>query len=376
MIYFDYAATTPINPEILESYNELLKKYYANSASMHIMGAQVDSLQNRARKQIADLLGVKSEEIIFTSGASEANNTALKGVALRNQKKGKHIITTMVEHPSVLNTCKQLESLYGFEITYLPVNKEGKVELEVLEKAIRKDTILVSLIFVNNETGSINDIEGIGSFLKNNYPHIIFHTDATQGIGKFALNLRDIDLLSLSAHKLNGLKGSGLLVKKQEVKLEPLINGGDQEFGYRAGTSNWPVNVMLAKTLRFAFESKDQNYQIVKRYYDEIRAFLEAREDIQINSPKDGSPYILNFSLKNTKSAVVAGFLEKEGICVSTVSACSAHKALKSYVIEAIYQDEKRASSSLRISLSPLTTEDEIVLLLKALDKALKEIKR
>ena len=376
MIYFDYAATTPINPEILEAYNQLLKKYYANSASMHIMGAQVDSLQVRARKQIADILKVKPEEVIFTSGATEANNTAIKGVALKYQNRGKHIITTKVEHPSVLKVCEQLEKVFGFEVTYLPVNQDGKVELQVLKSAIRKDTILVSIMQVNNETGSINDIEEIALFLKENYPHIFFHVDATQGIGKLPLNLANIDLLSLSAHKLYGLKGSGLLVKKRAVQLEPLLVGGDQEYELRAGTSNWPVNVMLAKTLRIAFEESEKHYQIVKHYYDEVVDVLKGDENFQINSPSNGSPYILNVSLKGLKAAVVAGYLEKHDICVSTVSACSARKDPYSYVIEAIYNDMNRANSSIRICFSHLTTEEEVATLIKVLKLAPKEIKR
>lgn len=374
MIYFDYAATTPLNKEVLNSYYELLNKYFANSASAHYLGVEVNSLQERARKQIADLLKVKDDEIIFTSGASEANNLALKGVALEYANRGKHIITTSVEHPSIINTCHQLEKL-GYEITYLDVDSSGKVSIDDIKKNIRKDTILVSIMFVNNETGSINDIESIAKFIKNNYPKVIFHTDATQGITKMKLDLSNVDLLSMSAHKIYGLKGSGLLVKKQNINLEPLISGGHQEFEYRAGTSNWPANVALAKAFRIAMENMDNNYKIVKAMNEKVRDAIKDIEDIDINSPIDASCYILNISFKNKKGAVISRFFEDEGICISTVSACSSKEEPKSYVIEAMFNDTDRAIGSVRICFSHLSTAEEVSKLIDTIKKASKAIK-
>ena len=376
MIYFDHVATTPINPEILKSYFELLSKYFANSSSQHLLGARVDSLQTRARQQIADLLGIKAEEIIFTSGSTEANNTAIKGVGFKYQNRGKHIITTANEHPSILKVCEQLEKVFGFEITYLKGNSDGKIELDELKQVIRKDTILVSIMQVNNETGSINDVEGIGTYLKENHPHVFFHVDAAQGIGKIPLNLENIDLLSMSAHKLNGLKGSGMLIKKNRVQIEPLLAGGNQENGNRAGTSNWPINVMLAKTLRLAYESREDHYAIVKRYNDQIREGLKDIDGVFINSPLDASPYILNISFNGHQAEVISNYLEENDICVSTVSACSSQKAIYSYVIYNMFNDMNRAKSSIRISLSHLNTDDEILKLITVIKKANREVKK
>lgn len=370
MIYFDYAATSPVDEEIISAYAELLHKYFANAASMHYLGAQVDSLQIRARETIASIIGVNGDEIIFTSGASESNNLALKGAAFQYTKRGKHIITTMAEHPSVLNCCAQLHDLFGFEITYLPINGQGQVEVEALKAAIRPDTIIVSIMFVNNETGAINPIKEIGEYLKKNYPQIVFHTDATQGLGKIPLDLTYVDMLSISAHKLYGLKGSGFLLKKRNVNLVSLISGGTQEYGYRAGTSNWPANVMLAKTIRKAFDEQSTNYTKILNYNLQIRKAVNNIEGIAMNSPEVASPYIINISFVNKKSAVIAAYFEQEGICVSTVSACSTKKEKPSYVIQSMYNDDARSASSIRISLGKYTTQEEVDTLIAILKKA------
>ncbi|MGI6377598.1 MAG: cysteine desulfurase family protein [Bacilli bacterium] len=375
MLYFDYAATTPVYPEVLKAYHELLEKYYANSASAHYMGSQVASLQNRARQQIADLFGVKSNEIIFTGGASEANNLAIKGVAFQAAKRGKHLITTSVEHPSVLNTFKQLEEEFGYEVTYLPIDETGRVQLSELKKALKKTTTLVSIMFVNNETGVVNPVEEIAAYLKVNWPLVCFHVDATQGIAKIKLDVHNIDLLSLSAHKIYGLKGSGLLLKKEKVQLLPLISGGEQEFGLRAGTSNWPVNVMLAKTLRLGFENRERNYQKVLNFNKKVRAAIASLEGLKINSPSDAMPYILNVSFMEKKAGVIANYFEKEGICVSSISACSSQKEIYSPTIAQMFKDEKRALSSIRICFSHFNSDSEIEKLITVIKKALSATK-
>lgn len=375
MIFLDYASTTPIDQDVLNSYWEILNRYYANSASNHQLGLEVDSLQNQARNQIANILKVKMDEIIFTSGSSESNNFAIKGVAFKYKNRGKHIITSSIEHKSVLECCKQLEKEFGFEVTYLEPNEEGRITLETLEKNIRKDTILVSIMYVNNEIGTINPIPEIGKFLSDK-PTIIFHCDATQAIGKIPVDLNNVDLVSISAHKIYGLKGSGILVKKKNIELLPLIAGGGQEYGYRSGTSNWPVNVMFAKTLRLAFDSQIDNYNHVLKLKEKIINHLQEIENIQINTPvENASPYIINFSIKNKKAAVIAQAFDDHGICLSTISACSTKTEMPSHVIYETFKDIKRAESSIRVSMSKYTTFEEITKFLMVLDEIMISIK-
>ncbi len=375
MIFLDYASTTPIDQDVLNSYWEILNRYYANSASNHQLGLEVDSLQNQARNQIANILKVKMDEIIFTSGSSESNNFAIKGVAFKYKNRGKHIITSSIEHKSVLECCKQLEKEFGFEVTYLEPNEEGRITLETLEKNIRKDTILVSIMYVNNEIGTINPIPEIGKFLFDK-PTIIFHCDATQAIGKIPVDLNNVDLVSISAHKIYGLKGSGILVKKKNIELLPLIAGGGQEYGYRSGTSNWPVNVMFAKTLRLAFDSQIDNYNHVLKLKEKIINHLQEIENIQINTPvENASPYIINFSIKNKKAAVIAQAFDDHGICLSTISACSTKTEMPSHVIYETFKDIKRAESSIRVSMSKYTTFEEITKFLMVLDEIMISIK-
>ena len=375
MIFLDYASTTPIDRDVLNSYWEILNRYYANSASNHQLGLEVDSLQNQARNQIANILKVKMDEIIFTSGSSESNNFAIKGVAFKYKNRGKHIITSSIEHKSVLECCKQLEKEFGFEVTYLEPNEEGRITLETIEKNIRKDTILVSIMYVNNEIGTINPIPEIGKFLFDK-PTIIFHCDATQAIGKIPVDLNNIDLVSVSAHKIYGLKGSGILVKKKNIELLPLIAGGGQEYGYRSGTSNWPVNVMFAKTLRLAFDNQIDNYNHVLKLKEKIIDHLQGIENIQINTPaENASPYIINFSIKNKKAAVIAQAFDDHGVCLSTISACSTKTEMPSHVIYETFKDIKRAESSIRVSMSKYTTFEEITKFLMVLDEIMISIK-
>ena len=374
MIYLDSAATSKVDDEILDSYYKFLKKYYANSSSTHKMGEEVSLIFARARKQIADILNVNSDEVLFTSGASEANNTAIKGVLLKNMKLGKHCITSKIEHPSVLNCFKQMEELFGFEVTYLDVNENGTIDLNDLKNALREDTILVSLMFVNNETGAINDIEGIKKVLKGS--KALFHCDATQGLMKLPLDLKGIDLLSMSGHKLYGLKGSGLLIKKRNVNIVPLIIGGSQESGLRAGTSNYPLYISLAKTIRIANENMEKNYNHVKELKDYLIGELQKLDYVTINSPVESSPYVLNFSLIGYNAKVVHNYLQTRDIMISTVSACSSSKITTSYVILDMFKDVNRASSSLRVSFSKYNTLEEVKEFVSVLKDAIKNIKR
>ena len=374
MIYLDNASTTVIEKEVLDSYQALLLAYYANPSSSHKLGVQTSNLQTKAREQILKLLKLNDYEVIFTSGATEANNLMLRGFAFAYQNRGKHIITSKVEHPSILNTCKQLEELYGFNVTYLNVNKDGVIDLEELKSSIQKDTILVSLMLVNNETGAINPIKEVKEILKA-HPQVCLHSDAVQGFSKVPFDFNNVDAFTLSAHKIHGLKGSGALIKKKSIRLVSQLTGGNQEDGYRSGTSNFPINVALAKTVRLALEKQNDSYNHVKKLHSYLYEELSKREDILVNSTKDGSPYIFNLSLKDKKGPVIAQALNNQDIYVSTVSACSNKSEPMSKVILAMFNDETRAKSSLRISFSKDTTLKEVEIFKDALINILCSVK-
>lgn len=367
MIYLDYASTTPVNPEVLKAYTYVLEKYYANTDSLHDAGLKVAELMEQSREQTASCLKVKAHELMFTSGASEANNTAIKGSAFALQYRGKHLITSCVEHSSVTQAMKQLEELFGFEVTYLPVNHEGVVEAETLRKALRKDTILVSIMALNNEVGAINDIASLAK-ITHEHSRAVFHSDCTQILGKQPLTfLSEIELASFSAHKIYGLKGSGLLYHKQNVRLVPLICGGQQEAGLRGGTSNAPCNIAWAKTMRIATETMAAHNHHVTMLNQQLRQGLAAIEGVEINSPKHATPYILNFSIQGMTSEIMLNALNHYGICVSSRSTCSSKTKAPSKVLMAMGYSEERATHSLRISLSHLSTASEIDHLLKVL---------
>ncbi len=376
MAYLDYVATTPLNKEVLEAYTSLLKDKFANPDSIHSLGIEVEQLQEKSRKLIAEMLHVESTEIIFTSGASEANNLALKGVALQYQSRGKHIITTKVEHSSVYETCVQLHEKFGFDVDYLDVNEYGVVDISQLQDLIRPDTILVSIMMVNNEIGSINPLDEIKRLLKK-YPNIKLHVDMVQALGKIEINLDDVDLASFSAHKIYGLKGSGVLMKKKHIQVCPLISGGQQENGLRAGTSNACTNIVFAKTLRLALENREQKYNYVKDINNKIRKVLMKYPFIVINSnPQYCSPFILNFSVVGYKPEVVLRVFEKHDVYVSTKSACSSKKNDISRTLQAMNLSAEIGSSAIRISFSHLTDADDIYKFSKALDEAVETIKR
>ncbi len=372
MIYFDNAATTRIDFEVLKTFNDLNNKFFANSASTHKLGKEVYRLEEMARSQIASLLRCESCEIIFTSGATESNNLAIKGVALKYQNRGKHLITTKVEHPSVLNAFKSLEEDFGFKVTYLDVNEEGVISLDDLRNSLQDDTILVSIMAVNNEVGSINPIEDIARLLKP-YHKIIFHCDATQSIGKININYQNVDLLSMSSHKIHGFKGSGLLLKRKNIDLLPLLSGGGQEFNYRSGTNNYVYEVCLAKTLRLALERQEKNYQHVEELNLYLREQLK-KLDVRINSPHYASPYILSLSL-NKKASVVSEALSLLDIYVSTKSACSSKKSPTSYVLLAMHRDMNDATNAIRLSFDKDNTKEEIDIFVRELTKILSDIK-
>jgi len=375
MLYLDYAATTPVNQEVQETYAKIIHEHFGNADSLHQLGLEASSLMERSRSLIASLLKVATNEVIFTSGASEANNLAIKGVAFQYQKRGKHLITTSVEHSSVYETCKQLEESFGFEVTYLKVNQNGELSLEELEKAIRSDTILVSIMHVNNEVGMIYPIEEIKKITKK-YPNVHLHVDMVQALGKIPIDLTDIDLASFSAHKIYGLKGSGILVKKNSTQLLPLITGGQQEFNLRAGTSNVPTNIVLAKTIRLALEDLDKKSEHVRMLNQMLRNYFLNLEHAHINSPINASPYIVNVSLLDYKPETLIHALEELGIYISTKSACTTKKNTISRTLKAMNSSDAIGNAALRISLSHTMKEADIEYFTTSLDGILENIKK
>lgn len=353
-IYFDNVSTTSLNEEVKKTYIDLLNKYYCNSDALYDDGVEVFNLQEKARNNIAELINVKTNEIIFTSGASEANNLAIKGVCFKHPKR-KHIITSYYEHSSAYNAVKQLEEEFGYKVTYLKPNKDGIIDPEDVKNNLSKDTILVSIMFVNNEIGTINNINEIKEIVKKN-SGTYFHTDITQGFCKLDIDFKDIDLASFSAHKIHGLKGSGALIKKAHVELMPLISGGQQEQGIRGGTSNALSNIVLAKTIRIALENKEKYAD----YLDELRSyFIEKVEKINgVIIHKFPNSLKTLFSVTTPiPSEVLVNALNGKGIMVSSKSTCSSKSSKTNRSLSSVDIDEDH---TIRVSLDYLNTKEEI----------------
>ena len=375
IIYLDNAATSKVYPEVLESYNQITLKYFANPSSIHKLGQESNRLLEKSREQILSLLNLTHHEVIFTSGATEANNLAIKGYALANRSRGNHLITTAVEHPSVLNTFKALEK-YGYEVTILPVNKNGAIEVNSLKAAIKDNTILVSIMSVNNETGAINPIKEVGELLKN-YPKIAFHVDMTQAIGKIDIPLENIDMFSFSGHKIHALLGSGALIKEKKIILEPIAHGGGQESNNRSGTNTLALSATLAKALRISLKEQKENYNKVSNLRDYLISYLKDNPDLYcLNSLEKDNPYIVNFSLLNHKASVVVEALSNKGIMVSSLSACHSKNEDYSYVVLAMNNDMKLAHNTIRVSFSYENTVDDVNALIRGLKQIMKEIKQ
>lgn len=369
MIYLDYSATTPVNEEVLNSYIEATKKKVGNPNSLHKLGIEAKSLIDAATRQIANILKVKPNEIIYTSGASESNNTAIKGICLKYQNRGKHIITTHLEHSSIMEPLNYLKR-QGFEVEYVNITENGIVDIEDLKKKIRDDTILVTIASINSEVGIVQPIKEIAALLKK-YPKVYFHSDITQSLGKEKVDLTDVDLASFSAQKFYGMKGIGGLVKKENVVIEPLIHGGKSTTKDRSGTPATALIVSMAKALRLAYENLEEKQKYVKELNIFLRNELEKNE-ITINSPEVAIPNILNISLENIKPETVLHALEEKEIYISTKTACATNDS--SDAVYAITKDEEKAKHSLRISLSYLTTKKELEIFITELVRIRSEL--
>lgn len=377
MIYFDNSATTKPYKEVLDSFVTVSNDFFGNPSSIHSLGGRAEKLLSQARSQVANLVEVNSSEIFFTSGGTESNNLAIKGAALFHKNKGRHLILSSIEHPSVRGAMEQLQQ-HGFDITYLPVDSNGRVCNEDVKASIKKDTILVSVMQVNNEVGTIQPINEIGNFLKQ-FPNTLFHVDAVQAIGKVPLDLykNNVDLCSFSGHKFHGLKGTGGLFIKDGVKLDPLFSGGNQEWKLRSGTENVAGAVAMAKALRLTMEKSKSGTTNMKNIISVLRAGLSRIEGLTINTPLENSaPHLLNFSIRGMKSEVLIHALEQKEIFLSTTSACSSKRKSPSKTLLAMGVPEDLADSAFRISLSYDNTEEEAAVVITAVEKAVKQLRK
>lgn len=376
MIYFDNSATTKPKKEVLDTFYKVAENYFGNPSSVHHLGLQAENLLSQARNQIATLLKTDEQEIIFTSGGTEGNNFIIKGVAEKYRNRGHHMITTMIEHPSVLNTCIQLEN-NGFDVTYLPVDETGRVRVEDVKRALRKDTILVSIMHVNNEIGSVQPIAKIGELLKN-HPKTLFHVDHVQGVTKVPLDFHEsnVDFASISSHKFHGLKGTGAIYIRKGLKLAPLLAGGGQERDFRSGTENLAGIVAMAKALRLGMLDYEAKIDTMMDVRDFLINELQLIEGVTMNTPKQNtSPHIINFSVQGFKAEVLVHELEQHGLYVSTTSACSSRTNEPSRTILAMGLGEERATTSIRISLSFDNTMEEAKQAVAIIKQSIKNLK-
>ena len=375
MVYLDYAATTRPFPEALDRYVQINRSFFGHPSSLHAEGFSAARELEGARASILSLLKVnKTHGLIFTSGATEANALAIKGTAFRYQNRGKRIITTAVEHPSVLNAFRQLGEAFGFDVVILPVLGDGTLDLSALEEAMSKDTILVSAMAVNNETGSVNDLPSILKIVRK-YPKALFHSDVTQAIGKLDLPYADIDLISFSAHKFGGMKGNGALVYKKSIQFLPLLSGGEQEAGYRGGTVDVAGAAAMEVALKKTLSESKASLEKAKTLNALLRNELSSIEEVAFNSPLSASPYVLNFSLLLHKASVIVEALSEKGYCVSSVSACSSKGEPASYVVEAMGLGAIRSSNTVRVSIGQATQESDVLGFVETLKSILREVR-
>ena len=372
-IYLDNSATTKPYKEVVEKMIFALENDYANPSSLHKKGLEVEKNIKKIREDIARTLGVKEKEIYFTSGGTESNNSIIRGVL---DKRKNHIITTKIEHPSVLDTIKTLEK-EGIEVTYLDVDSEGKIDINSLKSSIKENTILVSIMHVNNEVGSIQPISEIGKYLKTLKEKVYFHVDAVQSFGKinFKPSKYNIDFMSVSGHKIHGPKGIGFMYIKENSTPPPPPTGGGQEFGFRSGTENIPGIYGLGEAVRITNKNLDKNIQKINTLKNLLKSeILNNIENVKINSPEDGVCHILNVSFLGVKGEVLLHYLEQKDIYVSTGSACSSKKK-GSHVLNAMNLSKDEIEGTIRFSLSCFNTEEEILETIKVLKSSVEDLR-
>ena len=377
--YFDNSATTKVLDCVKDAVVDAMCVNYGNAAAKHRKGVEAENLIREAKKAIADTLKVQEKEILFTSGGTESNNTALIGTALANRRAGKHLITTGVEHPSIYNTMSFLEEM-GFEVTYLPVDHMGHISLEDLEKAIREDTILVSVMYVNNEVGAVEPIEAISQCIKKKNPKTLFHVDAIQAYGKYKIRPKKqgIDLLSVSGHKIHAPKGVGFLYIRDGVKIRPILVGGGQQKGRRSGTENVPGCGGLGVAAREAYKDFDARIEKLYTLREHLIAGLKPLGGVTINGSEDrtNAPQIVSASFEGVRSEVLLHALEDKGVYVSSGSACSSNHPGISGTLKGIGVKKELLDSTIRFSLGDLNTEEEVDYAIGVLGELLPVLRR
>ena len=383
-VYLDNSATTKVFPEVAQLMTKVMCEDYGNPSSMHRKGVEAENYIRYAKETLAKVLKVSEKEIIFTSGGTESDNMALIGCAMANMRRGRHLITTKIEHPAVLQTMDYLES-QGFQVTYLPVDKTGRVRIEDLQRAIRPDTILVSIMHVNNEIGALQPIAEAGALIKRMNPNILFHVDAVQGFGKFRIYPKkmNIDLLSVSSHKIHGPKGVGFLYVGEKVKILPITYGGGQQKNMRSGTENVPGIAGMAKAAELMYENLETE---VKKLYELKEYFIKevtGIEDIQINGLvpvepdlRGTAPHVVSVSVAGVRSEVLLHALEDKGIYISAGSACASNKPQTSETLKAIGLQREYWDSTIRFSFSVFTTKEEIDYTLQVLKEMIPMLRK
>lgn len=377
--YLDNSATTRCLECVTEKMVRVMRTDYGNPSSLHKKGVEAEHYIKEAKTFFAENLKVQEKELYFTSGGTESNNLAVIGAALANQRAGKHLITTAIEHPSVLNVMKYLETC-GFRVTYLPVDKDGIVSLDALRDAVSQETILLSVMYVNNEIGSVQPVKEMARTVKARNPGVLFHVDAVQAYGKYRIypKKEGIDLLSVSGHKIHGPKGSGLLYVSEKAKIRPILFGGDQQKGIRSGTENVPGIAGIAEAAKECYRDLEERTDRMYRLKEKLITGAERLEGVTVNgrTGRDSAPHIVSLSFAGVKSEVLLHALEEKGIYVSAGSACSSNKPSVSQTLQAIGLEKGLLGSTLRFSLSFETTEEEIAYCLEGLKEVLPMLRK
>ncbi len=377
--YLDNSATTRCLECVTEKMVRVMRTDYGNPSSLHKKGVEAEHYIKEAKTFFAENLKVQEKELYFTSGGTESNNLAVMGAALANQRTGKHLITTAIEHPSVLNVMKYLETC-GFRVTYLPVDKNGIVSFDALRDAVSQETILLSVMYVNNEIGSVQPIKEIAQTVRMQNPRVLFHVDAIQAYGKYRIypKKEGIDLLSVSGHKIHGPKGSGLLYVSEKAKIRPILFGGEQQKGIRSGTENVPGIAGIAEAAKECYKDLEEKADRMYRLKEKLITGAERLDGVTVNgrTGRDSAPHIVSLSFAGVKSEVLLHALEEKGIYVSAGSACSSNKPSVSQTLQAIGLEKGLLGSTLRFSLSFETTEEEIAYCLEGLKEVLPMLRK
>lgn len=378
-VYLDNSATTRCFDEVAQLMHKIMCEDYGNPSSMHHKGVEAERYVRDARETLAKILKVNEKEILFTSGGTESDNIAVIGAAMANHRRGRHLITTQIEHPAILQPMAYLQN-QGFEVTYLPVDREGRISLKDLERAIRPDTILVSIMHTNNEIGSLQPVAEAGELIKKCNPQTMFHVDAVQGFGKFRIYPKkmQIDMLSVSAHKIHGPKGVGFLYLREGARVNPIMYGGGQQKGMRSGTENVAGSAGMAKAAELVYRDLDRDMERMYGLREMLINGVSQIEEVKVNGcpGREGAAHIVSLSVRGVRSEVLLHALEERGIYVSAGSACASHKPQPSATLRAIGIEKELLDSTIRFSFSVFTTKEEIAYTVQALNEMVPMLRR